>query len=180
MLTLVAALTLMQAIPRPEHPRPDMLRADWQNLNGQWEFFESDDEKATPTYPDKINVPFVRESKLSGLERKGFVKNVWYRRTFATPKWTGKRTIFHIGACDYKTTVWVNDQRVGEHVGGNVSFGFDITKHLKPSGQNTVVVHAFDDTASGKATASKAGASCTPGRRASGRRFGLKASVRAT
>lgn len=149
MLTLVAALTIMQSIPRPEHPRPDMLRADWQNLNGQWEFFESDDEKTTPTYPDKINVPFARESKLSGLERKGFVKNVWYRRTFETPKWNEKRTIFHIGACDYKTTVWVNDQRVGEHVGGNVSFGFDITSYLKPQGINTVVVHAFDDTASG-------------------------------
>lgn len=149
MLTFLAALTIMQSIPRPEHPRPDMLRADWQNLNGQWEFFESDDEKATPTYPDRITVPFARESKLSGLERKGFVKNVWYRRNFETPKWTGKRTIFHIGACDYKTTVWVNDQRVGEHVGGNVSFGFDITPYLKESGQNTVVVHAFDDTASG-------------------------------
>lgn len=150
MLTLVAALTIMQAIPRPEHPRPDMLRADWQNLNGRWDFFESDDEKATPTYPDKINVPFCRESKLSGLERKGFVKNVWYRRTFETPKWTGKRTILHIGACDYRTTVWVNGKRVGEHVGGNVSFGFDITDHLANEGGNTVVIHAFDDTASGK------------------------------
>lgn len=149
MLTLVAALTIMQAIPRPEHPRPDMLRADWQNLNGQWEFFESDDEKATPTYPDKINVPFCRESKLSGLGRKGFVKNVWYRRTFETPKWTGRRTILHIGACDYRTTVWVNGQRVGEHVGGNVSFGFDISEHLAKDGENTVVIHAFDDTASG-------------------------------
>lgn len=150
MLTLVAALTIMQAIPRPEHPRPDMLRADWQNLNGRWDFFESDDEKATPTYPDKINVPFCRESKLSGLERKGFVKNVWYRRTFETPKWTGKRTILHIGACDYRTTVWVNGKRVGEHVGGNVSFGFDISEHLANEGENTVVIHAFDDTASGK------------------------------
>lgn len=125
------------------------MRADWLNLNGQWEFFESDDANAKPTYPDKINVPFCRESKLSGLERKGFIKNVWYRRTFATPAWKGKRTIFHVGACDYRTDVWVNDQKVGEHVGGNVAFGFDITRYLKPSGDNTVVVHAFDDTASG-------------------------------
>lgn len=150
MLTLIAAsLSVMQAIPRPEHPRPDMLRADWQNLNGQWDFFESNDEKATPTYPDKIMVPFCRESKLSGLERKEFVKNVWYRRKFETPKWTDKRTIFHVGACDYRTTIWVNDKPVGQHVGGNVSFGFDITPYLNASGENTVVIHAFDDTASG-------------------------------
>ena len=29
-------------IPRPEHPRPDIMRADWQTLNGRWEF-EFDD-----------------------------------------------------------------------------------------------------------------------------------------
>lgn len=33
-------------------------------------------------YPDKITVPFCRESRLSGLARTGFVKNVWYRRTY--------------------------------------------------------------------------------------------------
>ena len=31
----------MMNIPRPEHPRPDFYRADWVNLNGEWEF-ESD------------------------------------------------------------------------------------------------------------------------------------------
>ena len=25
-------------IPLPEHPRPDLERAQWQNLNGRWEF----------------------------------------------------------------------------------------------------------------------------------------------
>ena len=30
------------AIPRPEHPRPDFIRADWQTLNGRWDF-EFDD-----------------------------------------------------------------------------------------------------------------------------------------
>ena len=31
-------------IPRPEHPRPDFHRAEWQNLNGVWRFrFDPDD-----------------------------------------------------------------------------------------------------------------------------------------
>lgn len=25
-------------LPRPEYPRPQMVRADWLNLNGRWEF----------------------------------------------------------------------------------------------------------------------------------------------
>ena len=28
----------MQNIPRAEHPRPDFVRPDWMNLNGEWEF----------------------------------------------------------------------------------------------------------------------------------------------
>ena len=28
----------MKNIPRPEHPRPQWMRANWQNLNGTWQF----------------------------------------------------------------------------------------------------------------------------------------------
>ena len=141
-------------LPRPEHPFPQMVRAEWLNLNGTWEFAETDDTKdvswlSGKAYPDKIVVPFCRESKLSGLERKGFVKNVWYRRTFRKPAdWKSDRVRLHVGACDWKTTVWVNGQRVGEHTGGNAPFCFEVTNQLKP-GDNTVVIHAFDDTRSG-------------------------------
>lgn len=140
--------------PRPEHPQPQMVRAEWLNLNGTWEFAETDDAKDTSwtaadkAFPDKIVVPFCRESKLSGLARKGFVKNVWYRRTFQKPAdWKSDRVRLHIGACDWRTTVWVNGQKVGTHTGGSTAFCFDITDRLK-SGDNTVVVHAFDDTRS--------------------------------
>ena len=27
-----------KAIPRPEYPRPQMVRSQWMNLNGPWEF----------------------------------------------------------------------------------------------------------------------------------------------
>ena len=99
-------------------------------------------------YPDRIIVPFCRESKLSGLERKGFVKNVWYRRTFELPAtWKSPRTRLHIGACDYETTVWLNGQLLGKHRGGSAPITFEVTKQLR-KGPNTVVVHAFDDTRS--------------------------------
>src|SRR5262245_1643861 len=74
-------------LPRPEHPNPQFQRDAWQNLNGTWDFWEGDaaDEKAMAAraeFPDKIVVPFCRESKLSGLGHTGFVKNVLYRRSF--------------------------------------------------------------------------------------------------
>jgi len=140
------------SIPRAEHPRPDMERAEWLNLNGVWEFLETDDNDAQflgdEAYPDKIVVPFCRESKLSGLQRKGFVTNVWYRRSFAVPEnWRAERVLLHIGACDWRTRVWVNGEFVGTHTGGSAPFACEVTAAVRP-GENRVVIHAFDDTRS--------------------------------
>ena len=149
-----ALLAHADPVPRPEHPMPQAERAEWLNLNGSWEFAESGDDAADKylaanPYPDHIVVPFCRESLLSGLARRPFVKNVWYRRSFALPEtWKSPRTRLHLGACDWRTEVWVNGQLAGKHTGGNVDFAFDITPLLK-RGENTVIVHAFDDTASG-------------------------------
>jgi len=153
-LLLASGMAGAADIPRPEHPRPDMQRAQWMNLNGEWEFAETDDDAASylgggVVFPDKITVPFCRESELSGLARKGFVRNVWYGRSVEVPAgWSGKRVLLHVGACDWKTTVWVNDKAAGTHTGGSAAFAFDITPLLKP-GKNAIVLHAFDDVRSG-------------------------------
>lgn len=149
MTTLAAALALGMATPRPEHPRPDMFRSAWVSLNGTWEFAESDDPATPSTYPDKIIVPFARESKLSGLGRTGFVKNVWYRRTFTLPKeFAGQRVRLHVGASDWHTTIWVNGSKIKEYTGGSSQITGEVTEALKP-GENTLVIHAFDDAQSG-------------------------------
>jgi beta-galactosidase/beta-glucuronidase len=160
-VTLVAPLgcgaTLLAAIPRAEHPRPDAFRENWATLNGEWQF-EIDDNAdgeargltAGKELSSKITVPFCPESKLSGLGHSGIMKHVWYRRTFAIPAaMRGGRVRLHFGGVDYQTWVWVNGQRVGSHIGGSVAFSFDITQFLH-AGSNEVVVHAFDDTASGR------------------------------
>ncbi len=140
--------------PRAEHPMPNMQRAQWLNLNGLWDFAETDDDSdesflSAESFPDKIVVPFCRESKLSGLERKGFVNNVWYRRKFSAPgNWNADRIRLHIGACDWITRVWVNGKYIGKHEGGYSAFAFDITKALC-SGENTVIIHAYDNARSG-------------------------------
>jgi hypothetical protein len=85
-------------IPRSEHPKPQFYRAQWLNLNGQWDFaFDfgvSGVEKGWPKDPSgidkKIVVPFCPESKLSGIGYTDFMPAVWYHRTFTVPKeWDG-------------------------------------------------------------------------------------------
>ncbi len=144
------------SIPRPEYPRPQLVRDDWMNLNGEWEFALDPGKSgrargmvdAAP-FERKIIVPFCPESELSGISNKDFMPCVWYRKSFGLPSdWQGKRVLLHFGAVDYDTEVWVNGSSVGKHRGGYVGFAFEITQFLKP-GENTVVVCAEDDVRSG-------------------------------
>jgi hypothetical protein len=37
-LFLFSISILSAQMPRPEHPKPQFKRAEWKNLNGQWDF----------------------------------------------------------------------------------------------------------------------------------------------
>ena len=143
---------MTNVIPRCEHPRPDQKRDNWINLNGLWDF-EIDNAKegiykgyaTRREFSGKICVPFSPESVLSGVGYTDFINSVWYTRPLDIPTdWAGKRVIFHVGACDYKATVFVNGKLVGTHSGGYISFKFDITDYLSDS-DNFVTVYAEDD-----------------------------------
>ncbi|MBP3323103.1 MAG: beta-galactosidase, partial [Clostridia bacterium] len=144
-------------IMRLEHPKPQFMRENWQNLNGIWQFEidRANSGVARELYKDNvkfsktINVPFCPESKLSGVEDKDFMAAVWYKNEVTlTKEQVEERVVLHFGACDYLTTLYINEQKVGEHKGGYVSFSFDITDFVK-EGVNTITVYAQDDTKSG-------------------------------
>ena len=148
------ALTAQAEVPRPEHPRPDFCRDNWQTLNGEWQFEidkAADGEARGLSHGKDLNskivVPFCPESKLSGLGLGNTVKlkDVWYRRSFElSPAMTGNRVRIHFGGVDYKTWVYINGQLAGTHVGGSSAFSFEITQWLK-DGPNEVVVKVLDD-----------------------------------
>ena len=133
----------MNQIPRPEYPRPDFQREKWLPLNGEWDF--SFDE---PIFDQKILVPFACETKLSGIHATSFHNAVWYRRSFSLPEPMHDRQILlHFGAVDYTCRLWVNDQFIREHTGGQCGFSADITDALNASGENVIVLEARDDPA---------------------------------
>ena len=135
-----------QTIPRPEFPRPDFVRNEWEILNGTWEFsFEE------PVFDRQIQVPFCYQSSMSGIGETKDCKTVWYRRTveLKEEKLAGKRLLLKFGAVDSEAKVWVNGQYVGEHVGGYSAFEMDITPFVT-SGENEIKVQATDDTNSDK------------------------------
>jgi beta-galactosidase/beta-glucuronidase len=137
--------------PLPEYPRPQMVRKQWQNLNGLWQFAVAPKDAPKPSaFEGSILVPFPIESALSGVKRMvSENERIWYRRLIDLPlSWRGKRILLHFGAVDFEAKVWINGLEVGTHRGGYDAFSFDITDALR-SGLNELVVSAWDPTDAG-------------------------------
>ncbi|MBQ1233591.1 MAG: beta-galactosidase [Clostridia bacterium] len=150
-------------IPRAEYPRPQLVRNAWLNLNGTWEYMTDRGNSGEmrgfaggAEFTEQITVPFCRESVLSGIGDTDFCNCVWYRKKLTLPAdWQGgKRVLLHIGACDYKTDVWVNGKWIDYHIGGYVAFTMDITKALV-EGENAITIRAIDDLRTGNQPAGK-------------------------
>ena len=146
-LTLFCFISRAQAdIPLPEYPRPQMVRPQWSNLNGQWNYAILDKDEKYNSPDGQIMVPFAVESKLSGVQRQvGPEKALWYERSFTVPKqWKGKRVLLHFGAVDWQAEVWINGLEAGIHTGGYAPFSFDITDLLNKKGKQRLTVKVLD------------------------------------
>ena len=141
------------SIPRPEYPRPDMIRWDWLNLNGEWQFAFDDDDAGLAggwqgghDLPQRINVPFAYQAPLSGINTRDFHHVIWYRRAFQVPEgWFGRRVRVNFGAADYEAAAFVNGKLACTHRGGHTPFGADITRLLSLDNRNELVVRIYDD-----------------------------------
>lgn len=136
--------------PWAEYPRPQLVRKEWANLNGLWDYaIRPKGEKQPDKWDGKILVPFCAESALSGVGKHPTEKDeLWYRRDVDASAWKGKRVLLHFDAVDWETTVWVNGKELGNHKGMHDPFTFDVTDALK-DGKGELVVRVWDPTEKG-------------------------------
>ena len=121
-----------------EYPRPQMRRAEWMSLNGNWKLNDGD-----------IRVPFAPQAKASGY--RGKVKShLIYEKTFVMSggELSGERFLLHFGAADQIAEVFLNGRRLGKHEGGYLAFSFDVTDVIDKEGENTLLVKVTDQLSS--------------------------------
>lgn len=153
------------------YPRPQLVRDNWINLNGKWEYaIRPVKSKNIPSQFDgEILVPFAVESELSGVKKLVGEKNyLWYKTNFKAPDLKGNEQLhLNFGAVDWETAIYINGEKVGMHKGGYTPFTLNITKFLNNKDENDLVVRVWDPTdsgmqARGKQTATPQGIWYTP------------------
>ncbi len=142
---------MVKNIPRPEHPKPQFKRENWQNLNGEWNFAFDDQNQGEKKkwferseLQQKITVPFTFETKASGIADRSEHNQIWYQRTFEVEAASDQKVILNFGAVDYLTKVWINGSFAGSHQGGYDSFAFDISDFVKYQAENNIVIKVED------------------------------------
>nr|WP_253945518.1 glycoside hydrolase family 2 TIM barrel-domain containing protein [Nocardioides sp. zg-DK7169] len=145
--------------PLPEHPRPQLVRPRWHNLNGRWSHAIVPTPLAGPVpeaWDGEIVVPFSPEAPLSGARRgPRLEETLWYERVVSVPEplrpGAGERVLLHLGAVDQECRVLAGAPgagpvEVGAHVGGYLPFSCDVTDAVGEDGSLRVLVAVRDRT----------------------------------
>lgn len=137
--------------PWDHYPRPQMVRGNWQNLNGLWEYAIRPKGESVPNkFDGDILVPFAVESELSQVKKLVGEDNYLWYRTYIDPAKVDKDEKLHLnfGAVDWEAVVFVNGEVAGGHKGGYTPFTVDITPYLN-EGPQEIVVRVWDPTDKG-------------------------------
>ena len=134
-----------------DYPRPQMVRDNWVNLNGEWDYAitaVTNTPGCPKNWDGKILVPFPLESSLSGVGRKLEPDHfLWYRRKIKVEKICGERILLHFGGVDFRTMVFIGHTEVTDvpHEGGQNPWTVDVTDFVQ-DGENELVVCVWDPT----------------------------------
>ncbi len=138
----------------PEYPRPQMVRKEWQNLNGLWDYaIRPKDDAAAKDFGRQDPRAVPGRVRALGRDEAGRAG----QPALVSPDVQGRRRSGAASACcctSARSTgtrpSTVNGKEVGEHRGGYDPFTFDITDALSKTGdEQEIVVSVCDPTDAG-------------------------------
>lgn len=129
---------IMMLYPKTNHYR------QISDLSGIWHFrpdtdavAESENWQTGFKAGQPITVPASWNDQLNELH--DYLGDGWYKTTFQVPwGWANKRIVLRFGSVNYRCSVWLNGQHLGDHIGGHLPFEFDVTDQLE--GENLLIV----------------------------------------
>ncbi|MBN1555613.1 MAG: beta galactosidase jelly roll domain-containing protein [Phycisphaerae bacterium] len=116
-------------------------------LNGVWELGVAPPEKAPAKFAATVRVPGVWSLAKGLPAQEPETHSLWYRTKFYTPSGVAKtsRLVLDYEKVSYKTTVYVNGQKVGEHLGDIEPFAFDVTQAVHATGKPNELLICVED-----------------------------------
>ncbi len=122
-------------------PRPEVA------LDQSWRFRFGDVPEAArlteaPADWTAVTLPHTWNAQDGADGGSNYAKGAaWYVRRFDVSRaWRGQRIFLQFDGASRRAEVFVNGQRLGEHVGGYARFRFDVTDAVKFSGGNVLAV----------------------------------------
>ncbi|MEM9985944.1 MAG: sugar-binding domain-containing protein, partial [Bacteroidota bacterium] len=122
---------------------------DTIDLNGtwmrQWAFVREMPAEPVDTIPwEAVHVPQWHQAD-NDFGKLGENHFAWYRRSVFIPaSWRGKRIKLAFEAVAFETNVYVNQEKVGEHLDGYTPFDCDATEHINYGANNDILVCVGD------------------------------------
>lgn len=118
------------------------------SLDGDWHFAIDPAEKIGVAELNGLSgertahVPGSWQTEFADL--RDYAGVAWYWRAFTAPApGPGRAALIHFGAVDYRTEVYVNGQKAGQHDGGYLPFDVNATSFLH-SGENLLALRVID------------------------------------
>jgi beta-glucuronidase len=65
--------------------------------------------------------------------------SIWYKKSFAYQRKPNTRLFVYFGAANYRADVYLNGEKLGQHVGGFTPFNFEITKLVREADNFLIV-----------------------------------------
>ena len=132
-----------------DYPRPQMVREQWQNLNGLWDYAITSKGRGEDFREVGRQDPRALSDRVGAVGRD---ETLLAQGAAMVPphvqhclkRGAGQRILLHFGAVDWEAAVYVNGRDLGGHRGGYDAFTLDITRALRSGETQEVVVSVLD------------------------------------